>query len=634
MIPQAPVNWQNTQPAFPTRGFAGQSSDWQNDVRAIAAVVGPDYVNTDRFQQTGLLGIQTAGNSLTFDGYANRSASTTSYVMEKIDPALQEILTFFKHVPLDPNTQSFERRIVVFGSSKWQRVTDLMTGNSDTMALFKSRVFTQQFAKSAEIDVKRLRDPDGARLWYMQLDQAALGFLNTLLHVAIDALMKCMGSNLGQNNNSGAPPDPTINIPLYTRIRRARDQFGILTKGQTGLQNLGMEIDTLGRARDMNYTVAVMSKRVLDGIQKTMTPGPLENWREIGPAGYAGTYITTITGIQKVLAVGPVSVGPNTPKVNVFSRVVNVLVHNIVTSDGKGATHTEFRTYNRFTDGFEDVKMDHAHVLNLSSHAVNHVDVKLLVFTLYGCRVSATCHIATNTPDGPELHLSNFTDCVSLFGAQLKVSYNAVFSVAAHIPNPNTVAFVECAYLEEVTGGGGTTVQNLSGGNAFSPSPLPTSRFAIAVNVEAKDGMGVMQPALTGFNNDTTILSLIGVVPANVALGERNPNTWVPDFKAHGTDEAKFHAKFGNMLANVTASPMSPLRTQQSRFQIPVISTEEYTQELSPPAAAGNPPVLKGEAREGNNWFGRHTYASCMADMKQEVGANGFLRPKRSMIMN
>lgn len=616
MISQPPVNWQDTQPAFPTRGFAGQSGDWQNDVRAIAAVVGPDYVNTDRFQQTGLLGIQTAGNSLTFEGYANRSASTTSYVMEKIDPALQEILTFFKHVPLDPNTQSFERRIVVFGSSKWQRVTDLMTGNSDTMALYKSRVFTQQFAKSAEIDVKRLRNPDGARLWYMQLDQAALGFLNTLLHVAIDALMKCMNSNLG-HNSTGAPPDPAGSVPLYTRVRRARDQFGILTKGQTGLQNLGMEIDTLGRMRDMNYTVAVMSKRVLDGIQKTMTPGPLENWREIGPAGYAGTYISTVTGIQRVLAVGPVSAGPNVPKVNVFSRVVNVLVHNIVAPDFKAGHAVVFKTYNRFTDNFENVEVAGSHVLDLATDSTKANECRLLVFTLYGCRVSATCHIATNAPDGPELHLSNFTDCVSLFGAQLKVSYNAVFSVAAHIPNPNTVAFVECAYLEEVTSGGGTSVQDLVK-NDFNPTPLPTSRFAFIVD----------KKTLVGLNNDTTILSLLGDVPAAVAMGERNSKTWVPVYgKASGvTDESKFNAKFGNMLANIIANPMSPLRVQQSRFQIPAISTEEYTQEAL--AAVAPPP-----AREGNNWFGRHTYASCMADMKQEVGANGFLLSKRSTIV-
>ena len=192
-----------------------------------------------------------------------------------------------------------------------------------------------------------------------------------------------------------------------------------------------------------------------------------------------------------------------------------------------------------------------------------------------------------------------------------------MFSVAAHIPNPNTVAFVECAYLEEVTSGGGTSVQDLVK-NDFNPTPLPTSRFAFIVD----------KKTLVGLNNDTTILSLLGDVPAAVAMGERNSKTWVPVYGNAGgvADESKFNAKFGNMLANIIANPMSPLRVQQSRFQIPAISTEEYTQEAL--AAPAPPP-----AREGNNWFGRHTYASCMADMKQEVGANGFLLSKRSTIV-
>lgn len=253
------------------QGFFGPNvQELQATSDAIKQVVGPNYTGFDRYIQGMQLGMFTAGNM----GVVYEPVPpATTFVHETIAPGLQELVSLFQLVKLDPTKQVIQKRFMVFNSSHWSRITDLMTGNQDMSTLFTSHASVIQFGKSAEMEIKAFKSREGATLWYNILKQAATGLINSMIHTCIAAILDCAPSRLAGMQVSLQPY--AFPITFDEALRMSIDIFGILGKGTNSLLTLFQYAQEEAMRRGIpGFNSLICNKGTMNRVQRSLIANP------------------------------------------------------------------------------------------------------------------------------------------------------------------------------------------------------------------------------------------------------------------------------------------------------------------------------------------------------------------------
>ncbi len=428
------------------QGFFGPNlQELQSTSDAIKQVVGPNYTGFDRYIQGMQLGMFTAGNM----GVVYEPVPpATTFVHETIAPGLQELVSLFQLVKLDPTKQVIQKRFMVFNSSHWSRITDLMTGNQDMSTLFTSHASVIQFGKSAEMEIKAFKSREGATLWYNILKQAATGLINSMIHTCIAAILDCAPSRLA---GMQMPLQPyAFPITFDEALRMSIDIFGILGKGTNSLLTLFQYAQEEAMRRGIpGFNSLICNKGTMNRVQRSLIANPsiIDSWRNVPTEQDAKMFVLKHSDINRVLEVGPVSIGPNSAKVLPFVRRVHILTHCIVPADRVAPGIRDFTTYDRLLDDFVTVRIADFHD---QSGAAVEADCSYIVFFPLEVETESVVFLASGVEGGPELHMSSLLDAVAFHASQMKITYNAAISAAAHIPNKSTIFFAEHASIRRV----------------------------------------------------------------------------------------------------------------------------------------------------------------------------------------
>lgn len=545
--------------------------DLKASADAVKQIVGPNYDTINKYIQGVQNGTFTAGNlGVVFEPVQ----PATQFVHEQIAPGLKELVGLFQLVKLDPTQQVIQKRFMVFNSSHWSRITDLMTGRQDMSTLFTANASVIQYGKSAEMELKAFRSPQGATLWYNILKQAATGYINSVIHTCVAALLDCSPSKLA---GAQLPLQPYA-IPITFRevLEMNSDMFGILGKGVNSLLTLFDYANQEAMRRGISgFNSLICNKGTLNRVQKSMVgqPSLLDSWRNVPTEQDATMFILKHSEFQRLLEVGPVSVGPNSAKVLPFLRRVNIWTHNIIDGARLPADRT-FTTYNRVTDDFERVRI--TNVLNRAIGAPDN-ECLFLVFTSYEAETESMVFLASGVENGPELHLSPILDGVAFHSSQFKLTYNAAFSVAAHVPNKNTIWFAEHTFIRGIRRGprGNGTEQH--------PGELRPNAF---VELGARYAVRIRK---TAFDSEwVKFTSFTGMFPAHMT-GEENVQCWAPgELKCHNV-----------IQAFQPGSLVLPDSFDDEGTRFPIVSSLEYTE------VGDNVTMCDG-------FFGQNCYKGCV----------------------
>ena len=486
------------------QGFFGPNiQELQATSDAIKQVVGPNYAGFDRYIQGMQLGMFTAGNM----GVVYEPVPpATSFVHETIAPGLQELVSLFQLVKLDPTKQVIQKRFMVFNSSHWSRITDLMTGNQDMSTLFTSHASVIQFGKSAEMEIKAFKSKEGATLWYNILKQAATGLINSMIHTCIAAILDCAPSRLA---GMQMPLQPyAFPITFDEALQMSIDIFGILGKGTNSLLTLFQYAQDEAMRRGIpGFNSLICNKGTMNRVQRSLIANPsiIDSWRNVPTEQDAKMFVLKHSDITRVLEVGPVSIGPNSAKVLPFVRRVHIITHSIVPCNRVRPDRPEFVTYDRFADDFVTVQIDG---FEDQSNGAPDPDCSYIVFCPLEVETESVAFLASGVEGGPELHMSSLLDAVAFHASQMKITYNAAISAAAHIPNKNTIFFAEHASIRRVIRGPSNRVTRaLRNGTS-----LTTDRYY---------AVKVTNASIQRRN----VLSVAGVFPAEMT-GEGDLRSW------------------------------------------------------------------------------------------------------------
>lgn len=547
--------------------------DLKASADAVKQIVGPNYDTINKYIQGVQNGTFTAGNlGVVFEPVQ----PATQFVHEQIAPGLKELVGLFQLVKLDPTQQVIQKRFMVFNSSHWSRITDLMTGRQDMSTLFTANASVIQYGKSAEMELKAFRSPQGATLWYNILKQAATGYINSVIHTCVAALLDCSPTKLA---GAQMPLQPYA-IPITFRevLEMNSDMFGILGKGVNSLLTLFDYANQEAMRRGISgFNSLICNKGTLNRVQKSMVgqPSLLDSWRNVPTEQDATMFVLKHSEFQRLLEVGPVSVGPNSAKVLPFLRRVNIWTHNVIDGAQLPAGRT-FTTYNRATDDFQRVYI--TGVLNLAPEEEDNACV-FLVFTPYEVETESMVFLASGVENGPELHLSPILDGVAFHSSQFKLTYNAAFSVAAHVPNKNTIWFAEHTFIRRVLAGpeGSKTVAH--------PGHTDPARAGM-VRLQERYAVRVLKEE---FNPEwVKFMSFTGRFPAHMT-GEEDIQCW-----------SLRERKCANVIqAFQPGSLVLPDSFDDEGTRFPIVSSLEYTQ-------VGN------NATMCDGFFGQNCYKGCV----------------------
>lgn len=563
---------------------------------AIKQVIGPNYNSFDRYIQSQQLGTFTAGNL----GVVYEPVQPAlEFVHEQIEPGLKDLISLFSLVRLDPTKQVIQKRFMIFNSSHWSRITDLMTGNQDMSTLFTSNANVIQFGKSAEMEVKAFRSANGATLWYNILKQAATGYVNTVIHTCISALLDCAPSRLSRLGQPSMLPYAQP-VEFEDALEMASDIFGILGKGTNSLFTLFDYARQEAMRRGITgFNSLICDKGTVNRIQQSMMgigQNIFDSWRNVPTESDATMYTLKHSEIRRMLEVGPVAVGPNSSKVLPFVRRVHVLTHCIVSERELRRTGGRFTTFDRCSDQFveltlpgfaapreeEEEKRESSGPRGFASEsgleAKGEDEFVYVVFTPSLVEVESLVFLASGVENGPELHLSPIIDAVAFHASQMKITYNAAFSAAAHIPNKGTVWYAEHAALNRV-------IKCPSPKSAIEPWGSPLS-------VEKRCYLKVRKSALQGIHGNK-FLSVTGVFPTAMT------NKADDDFCFGGAQRA-----FGDTVGLVEkGSELFPDAFDDDGSKFPIVSTLEYSK-------VGT--RKEDPETQCDGWFGQHCYKGCM----------------------
>lgn len=590
---------------------------------AIKQVIGPNYNSFDRYIQSQQLGTFTAGNL----GVVYEPVQPAlEFVHAQIEPGLKDIISLFSLVRLDPTKQVIQKRFMIFNSSHWSRITDLMTGNQDMSTLFTSNANVIQFGKSAEMEVKAFRSANGATLWYNILKQAATGYVNTVIHTCISALLDCAPSRLSRLGQPSMLPYAQP-VEFEDALEMASDIFGILGKGTNSLFTLFDYARQEAMRRGITgFNSLICDKGTVNRIQQSMMgigQNIFDSWRNVPTESDATMYMLKHSEIRRLLEVGPVAVGPNSAKVLPFVRRVHVITHCIVDEEELKKNEYKFRTFDRFSDQFVDLELPpNAAVVDSRERGDEFASLSMaagdqearrsemslrppaeensgaeekkieaslakvkggkdeyvyVVFTALLVEVESLVFLASGVENGPELHLSPIIDAVAFHASQMKITYNAAFSAAAHIPNKNTIWFAEHAALNRVIRG-----------------PKPDSviqPWGTALSVDHRCYLKISKSQLRGVHGNK-FLSVTGEFPTTMT----NQTSPILCFGGRTQD-------LNTVGLIEQASNLFPDAFDDDGSKFPIVSTLEYSK------------VGKGKEdpeTQCDGWFGQHCYKGCM----------------------
>jgi hypothetical protein len=367
-------------------------------------------------------------------------------------------------------------------------------------------------------------------------------------------------------------------IPITFRevLEMNSDMFGILGKGVNSLLTLFDYANQEAMRRGISgFNSLICNKGTLNRVQKSMVgqPSLLDSWRNVPTEQDATMFVLKHSEFQRLLEVGPVSVGPNSAKVLPFLRRVNIWTHNVIDGARLGADRT-FITYNRLIDDYQQVR-----ITGVENLAIGEPDDQciFLVFTPYEVETESMVFLASGVENGPELHLSPILDGVAFHSSQFKLTYNAAFSVAAHVPNKNTIWFAEHTFIRRILNGpkGNTTRLHPGGARGVANVDL-ASRYCVRVSKQDFD------------SEWTKFTSFTGVFSSHMT-GDTEVRCW-----------ANAERKCANVIqAFQPGSLVLPDSFDDEGTRFPIVSSLEYT-------GVGN------NATMCDGFFGQNCYKGCV----------------------
>lgn len=608
-VPPVSAGLGGTQPINPP-GMAGLSGADRETNTAIQAIVGPSYKGYENYKRGEAWGMTTSGN-LNQTAVYDRPPEPVQFIHEQMAEGLEALLAYFEVKAIDPSDRLIKTVALVFNASRWPRITDLTQGDQDMHSSFKTEAATVQVGKMAEIDVKVLNTPLGRRMWYERLKQASNGLLNTITHFCINALLGCSPDKLARTATSNYIAPYTSRLSFTQALQLYIGQFNVIGKGPHGINDLAEILQIVQQTRDnARYSVLITDSGFNNRMTRTMASwvlgGMIHSIVGIPAASETKSYVLSHTSLSQILETGPISVGPNSPKAPPFTRNIMVCTHQIVPAEATG-----IQIFDRRLDTFVPVSDAElaARVIDLSNNAADDV-CSYIFFTLYQAQTSSAAILDTNR-QRPELHLSKVTSATTLGGDQLKLGFYAAMTIAAVVPDKNSVLFMNDIRLKQIMKGGGVFADSAVGNAAATAFSLKQNRTRVCVRV--------LTASIRGLYGDRSILSLFGSFPAAMTNAEV-VETWASDLAgAANTAEAKMKATFANSGKPVAISgQFAPESVINGQVSFPYLSTRDaciYT-------LAGARHVI-----QPCGIFGKNAYEGCTGDSMGSLGSGGYLRP-------
>lgn len=621
-VPPVSAGLGGTQPINPP-GVSGLAPADRATNTAIQAIVGPSYKGYENYKRGEAWGMTTSGN-LNQTAVYDRPPEPVQFIHEQMAEGLEALLAFFEIKSIDPSDRLIKTVALIFNASRWPRITDLTQGDQDMHSSFKTEAATVQVGKMAEIDVKVLNTPLGRRMWYERLKQASNGLLNTIMHFCINALLGCSPDKLARTANGNYIAPYTSRLSFTQALNLYIGQFNVIGKGPHGINDLAAILQTVQQTRDnARYDVLITDAGFTNRLTRTMASWTLESLVHsivgIPAASETKSFVLKHTNLSRILETGPISVGPNSPKAPPFTRNTMVCTHQIIP-----ATAGNVQIFDRRLDTFVTVDGGDlaAAAFDLTGNTanavvVNDADCSYIIFTVYQAQTGSTAILDTNR-QRPELHLSKVTSATTLGGDQLKLGFYAAMTIAAVVPDKNSVLFMNDVLLKQIMRGGGLFGDSVVTNAAGFGFDLKRNRTRICVKVRTA--------SIRGLNGDRNILSLFGEFPAAMTNAEEIV-TWMsnragPDHTASATMQARF-AGIGKPVA--ISGQFAPESVINGQIAFPYLSTRDACIYED---AAGRKHVI-----QPNGIFGKNAYEGCTGDSMGSLGSGGYLRPYSSDVL-
>lgn len=611
IVPSVSAGLGGTQPINPP-GMAGLSPADRETNTAIQAIVGPSYKGYENYKRGEAWGMTTSGN-LNQTAVYDRPPEPVQFIHEQMAEGLEALLAYFEVKSIDPSDKLIKTVALIFNASRWPRITDLTQGDQDMHSSFKTEAATVQVGKMAEIDVKVLNTPLGRRMWYERLKQASNGLLNTITHFCINALLGCSPDKLARTANGNYIAPYTSRLSFTQALALYIGQFNVIGKGPHGINDLASILQVVQQTRDnARFDVLITDAGFTNRLTRTMASWTLESLVHsivgIPAASETKSFVLKHTSLSRILETGPIAVGPNSPKAPPFTRNAMVCTHQIIPGDA-----TDVQIFDRRLDTFvsvSDAKLAPGEVINLAAEG-DEAKCSYIIFTLYQAQTSSTAILDTNR-QRPELHLSKVTSATTLGGDQLKLGFYAAMTIAAVVPDKNSVLFMNDILLKQIMRGGGLYEDSVV--TDALPFDLKHHRTRIVVRVRTA--------SIRGLNGDRNVLSLFGSFPTAMTNSEVI-ETWASN--TGDTAEAKMKAKVANSGKPVAISGnFAPESVINGQIAFPYLSTRDaciYT-------LNGTRHVI-----QPNGIFGKNAYEGCTGDSMGSLGSGGYLRPYSSDVL-
>ncbi len=612
-VPPVSSGLGGTQPINPP-GVSGLAPADRATNTAIQAIVGPSYKGYENYKRGEAWGMTTSGN-LNQTAVYDRPPEPVQFIHEQMAEGLEALLAFFEIKSIDPSDRLVKTVALIFNASRWPRITDLTQGDQDMHSSFKTEAATVQVGKMGEIDVKVLNTPLGRRMWYERLKQASNGLLNTIMHFCINALLGCSPDKLARTANGNYIAPYTSRLSFTQALNLYIGQFNVIGKGPHGINDLAAILQAVQQTRDnARYDVLITDAGFTNRLTRTMASWTLESLVHsivgIPAASETKSFVLKHTNLSRILETGPISVGPNSPKAPPFTRNTMVCTHQIIP-----ATATNIEIFDRRLDTFVSATNAElaAAVIDLTGAAVDadQAPFSYIIFTLYQAQTGSTAILDTNR-QRPELHLSKVTSATTLGGDQLKLGFYAAMTIAAVVPDKNSVLFMNDILLKQIMRGGGL----------FGDSTVTDARRFDLKNHRTRICVKVRTASIRGLNGDRNVLSLFGEFPAAMTNAE-DISTWESStgITANATMQTRFAASGKPVAISGQFAPESVINGQ---IAFPYLSTRDaciYT-------LGGARHVI-----QPNGIFGKNAYEGCTGDSMGSLGSGGYLRPYSSDVI-
>ncbi len=604
-----------TQPVNPP-GMAGLGPADRATNAAIQAVVGPSFKGYEEYKRQQAYGMITAGNINEAMAY-DRPYEPVKIIHEEMAEGLNELLSYFEVKAIDPSDQMIKTVALVFNASRWPRITHLTQGDQDMHSSFKTEAATVQVGKMAEVDVKSLSTAMGKLMWYQRLKQASNGLMNTIVHFCVNALVGCAPDKLARTAKGNYIAPYTARMSFVDSLRLYINQFNVVGKGPRGLDDLAAILQSIQTLRDnAKYDTLIADVGFTNRVGRSMTSWTIDSLIHsmigIPSASDSKSFLLKHVNLRRILETGSVAVGPNSPKAPPFTRTAMIATHQIFP-----ATATDVRIFDRRLDDWVDIDMPTLQFFTAHGGAPDN-ECSIICFTVYQVQTGSVVVLDTNRQP-PQLFMSPITSATTIGGDQLKLGFYAAMTIAAVVPDPSSLVFLNDVVLRGIMRGGGlvdaSTVTNVLTGAPANRFNLKNHRTRVFVKVRNSD--------IHGLQGDRNILSLFGYFPSSVTNSDRI-DTWTSRRPlAGGAPGAVTPADV--LMRSILGEPIAvtgqytPESVINGQISMPYLSTRDactYTD------AAGTSRMV-----QPNGIFGKNVYANCTADLMGALGSSGYLRP-------